>query len=202
MEAPITSSSNKENLAVFTIPEPKCLASKAVLFVIDEIKRIDPENLERYSVYFEEGEQSGYVNINTTDAATIEKISSISFGISIREDLDYGKKAVLALNGLFINKKYENIGSRILETMQTAMRSLVGLEQLNCGFIELYSVETAVLFYIKNGFIVRDLFSKNLPQTKAQATHKILHFALKENNIEIVKKYAKVNPDNFLDFVE
>jgi len=80
--------------------------------------------------------------------------------------------------------------------------SLTNLLNLSAGFIELYSVETAVLFYIKNGFIVRDLWVKNNPQTKAAATQKMIRFAMDENNIEFIKEYAKVNKDNFIEFVE
>lgn len=186
----------------FSLNEEKSFLEKAMSFIIDEIKRIDPENLDRYNAYLESNPNNIYFTINTIESASIEKISSLSFSIGIYNDSDYGRKAVLNLNGLYVNKKFENTGSRILEIMQTAIRSLVGLEQLSAGFIELYSVETAVLFYIKNGFLVKDLFTKNHPQSKAQSTHKMLHFALKENNIEIMKRYAKVNQENFIDFVE
>lgn len=73
--------------------------------------------------------------------------------------------------------------------------------QLNVGTIELGSVDTAVMFYIKNGFVISDLFNKSNPQQKVYSTQRMIEFAMRENNPNIMKMYAKLTTDNFAEFV-
>jgi hypothetical protein len=100
-----------------------------------------------------------------------------------------------------VNKKFADVGSTLLDLLKGALRSLVVLDQLNAGRIELYSVESAVLFYIKQGFVVRDLVNSPDLQASSDSFHKILKFAIKNNDIKIMQKYAEVTPDNFVDFI-
>jgi hypothetical protein len=129
-------------------------------------------------------------------------IQRFSFELSTVNDQTYGKSVRIYVGGLFVNQKHMDVGSTLLTILKSALKTLVNLGQFSYGAIELYSVETAVLFYIKNGFIVRDLYIKNDPQYKVESTHKMIHFALKEQNIEIMRMYAQVTTENFMEFIQ
>lgn len=170
--------------------------------MISEVKRLDSENAERYTVYYEEySNQECSVTISAQELTT-ELIKTFSFSVSTYTDPIFGSLAKVYIGGLFINKKYNNVGSALLDIAKSAVRSLANLNACKLGVVELYSVETAVLFYIKNGFIVKDLFWQNDPQNKVYSTQRMIEFAMKEDNVDIMKRYAKVNSENFLDFVK
>lgn len=171
--------------------------------MINQIKLVDPESLDKYTIYFDlYGDHGCGVSISCSENPTTEAIRTFSFSINLCNNQIYGKSVKIDIGSLFINKKYSDVGSTLLDIAKTALKSMVNIGQYNMGTVELWSVETAVVFYIKNGFVVRGMFEADDPQQKSLSTHKILHFAMKENNIDIMKRYAKVNKENFLEFVQ
>ncbi len=178
------------------------LIKRTAYWMIGEVKRLDAENAEKYNVYYDEYSSNECSVSISANSLTSELINRFSFNISIRMDSVQDSIAKIYINGLYVNKKYNDVGSKLLDIAKTAVRSLANLSGCKMGLVELFSVETAVLFYIKNGFVVKDLFWQTDPQNKVYSTQKMIEFAIKEDNIEIVKKYAKVTSDNFLDFVK
>ena len=176
---------------------------RACIWIINQIINFDKANVDKYQMTYQQyNENDAYVNIWADDPPTTQLIQRISFNVGIWNDAQYGRVARIYINGLYVNKKYSDVGSALLDILKAGLRSLVSLAQLNMGSVELYSVETAVLFYIKQGFMVRDLIAKKDPQNSVYSTQKILRFALEENNIEIMKKYAGVNQENFTEFID
>lgn len=179
------------------------LIKRTAIWMINQIKLVDPEYLDKYTIYFDlYGDYCCGVSISCLEPVTTEAIRTFSFSINLYNNQIYGKSVRIDVSSLFINKKYANIGSTLLDIVKSALKSIVNVGQYYMGTVELWSVETAVVFYIKNGFVVRSIFEANDPQQKSISTHKILHFAMKENNIDIMKQYAKVNSENFLEFVQ
>lgn len=170
--------------------------------MINQIKLFDSSSVDKYTLnYSLYGDREAHVSINASEPPTTEFIKSFSFSIGMHTDYNRGLTARIYINGLFVNKKYSDVGSTLLDIAKTAMRSMVNIGQLGSGTVELWSVPTAVFFYIKNGFLVRSLFDQYDPQNKAISTNKMIHFAMKEDNIDIVKQFAKLTQDTFVDFI-
>lgn len=200
-------STSKQNRILLSEFKPSDANDNVIEQVMNNIIKsfvyIDISNVDSYQLVTEVNSQNDvYVSINSNDSNVDQLLQTLSFSISLGQDPTYGKVVRIHIHSLFVNKKNIDVGSSILSIIKSGLRYIVLTLQLNAGFIELYSVETAVFFYIKNGFVIRDLFYKSDPQSKVYSTDKILHFALHEDNIEIMKKYAEITVDNFLDFIE
>lgn len=171
--------------------------------MLGEIRKLDEENAVKYSVYYDEySDRECSVSVVSSEPPTTELIQRFSFNISTYVDQNRGPIAKIYVGGLYVNRKYHDVGSNLLSIAKSAIRYMVNIGGFNVGMIELYSVETAVLFYIKNEFVIKDLFWQVDPQSKVYATQRMIDFAMKESNINIMKKYATVTSENFLDFVK
>ena len=175
------------------------MASNIVL----AIRQLDPEYSDKYVLNINRYcDCELNITIYAKYGPTVEAIQRISLALYQGESPDYGSYAKIYVNGLYVNKKYQDVGSNILSILKLYLMQWVDSGQLSVGMIELGSVDTAVMFYIKNGFVISDLFNKSSPQQKAYATQRMLEFAIKENNPGIMKMYAKLSKENFADFIK
>lgn len=167
------------------------------------MKELDKDNLENYTISVNKYPNEVGVYIHAVEPIVTQSIKSLSFTLSTyNNDPQWGNTAKIYVGGLYVNKKFNDVGSQILSVLKAGVMSLVNTAALNTGFVELWSAETAVMFYIKNGFMIRDLWDQKNPESRVNSVFRMTMFAMQEENVEIMTKFAQVTQDNFAEFLD
>lgn len=185
--------------------------TSVVYNMINDIIIEDSEQIHNYILNLNSGQGldiDGTSSVNQVNISINNKalengiIKTFNFGLSIN------KETVSAnVSGLYVNKRYAGAGSKLLNVIKKAIKTITSFDsQKNKGgSIELYSVETAVMFYIKNGFIIKDIYNLKDPLQKANTVFRIMEFAIREDNIDLIKKFAAMDvskPEQFQEFID
>lgn len=169
---------------------------------IEKIKLLDSDHVNMYQLEISDYNDSVNFNLhsirNIPNSIRDNLIDVFNFNFRCSDNNLY-----VYLSSLYILQKYVNVGSSLLTLLKEFTTDLVNLFGYTNGFIELYSVDTALMFYIKNNLIPRCVyFMDGDPIEHARVAERVIGLAQKNKNKKLIDDFIKMKKGDSTAFLE